>query len=365
MASQSETVKKQQSVVRPSEQPPNVISKMKKFQNANPRIPRQHACTRCGKTPPHNRQECPAREVTCYKCSKRGHFSSVCRSTGSVRAVEYSEDAQDDSDNFLGVVELKCLPAKVIPWTVPLMINGTVVKFKIDTEADVTGIPETIFMQIKNTTLQPSCRALKGPCQNSLKVIGQFQGTITYQTKTIQQDIYVLKDLHQALIGLPAIEALDLVTRVNSIRTLPDQVIARYPTLFQGLGSMPGEYIIRVTEDAKPYAISTPRRVALPLLPKVKAELNRMEQAGVISRVDVPTKWCTGMAVVPKTDGTIRISGLDKIKFKCATRMPSNSICGSYPCTTWRRYNFFQARCQFGVLANSPQQRLHTSYHIY
>ena len=70
---------------------------------------------------------------------------------------------------------------------------------------------------------------------------------------------------------------------------------------------MSGEYVIRVNEDAKPYAISTPRRVALPLLPKVKAELNRMEQAGIISRVDVPTKWCTGMVVVPKTDGTIRI----------------------------------------------------------
>ena len=50
VASQSETVKKQQSVVRPSEQPPNVdqvISKTKKLQNANPRIPRPHACTRC------------------------------------------------------------------------------------------------------------------------------------------------------------------------------------------------------------------------------------------------------------------------------------------------------------------------------
>ena len=171
----------------------------------------------------------------------------------------------------------------------------------------MTGIPETIFKQIKNTTLQPCSRALKGPCQNSLKIIGQFQGTLTYQTKTVQQDIFVLKDLHQALIGLPAIEALALVTRINSIRETTDQIIARYPQLFQGLGSLSGEYVIRINEDDKPYAISIPRRVAIPLLPKVKEELNRMEQAGVISRVDVPTKWCTGMVVVPKTDGAICI----------------------------------------------------------
>ena len=116
-----------------------------------------------------------------------------------------------------------------------------------------------------------------------------------------------LKDLHQALIGLPAIEALSLVTKIDSISAQPDQIITRYPQLFQGLGSLSGEYVIRIDDDAKPYAISTPRRVALPLLPKVKAELNRMEQTGVISRVDVPTKWCTGMVIVPKTNGTIRI----------------------------------------------------------
>ena len=182
--------------------------------------------------------------------------------------------------------------------------HGTVITFKIDTGADVTGIPETVCKQMKNTTLQPSSRPLKGPCQNSLNVIGQFQGILTHQTKTVQQDI---KDLHQALIGLPAIEALSLVTRIDSISALPDQIIARYPQLFQGLGSLSGEYVIRINDNAKPYAIFTPRRVALPLLPRVKAELNRMEQTGVISRVDVPTKWCTGMVVVPKTDGTIRI----------------------------------------------------------
>ena len=88
------------------------------------------------------------------------------------------------------------------------------------------------------------------------------------------------------MIKVPA-----LVTRVDSIRALPDQVMASYPILCQGLGSMSGQYyVIRVNEDAKPYDICTARRVALPLLPKVKAELNRMEQASLLSQVDVPTK---------------------------------------------------------------------------
>ena len=53
--------------------------------------------------------------------------------------------------------------------------------------------------------------------------------------------------------------------------------------------------------------LCTPKRVALPLLSKVKAELNRMEDLGVISKVEAPTAWCADMVVVPKADGNIRI----------------------------------------------------------
>ena len=114
-ASQSETVRKQQLIVRPSEQPPNidqVISKPRMLNKEKSRMPKGHICTRCGKTPPHSRQECPAREATCYKCSKKGHFSTVCRSTGLVRVVQFSGDTHDITDNFLGAVET-CPPTIV------------------------------------------------------------------------------------------------------------------------------------------------------------------------------------------------------------------------------------------------------------
>ena len=81
----------------------------------------------------------------------------------------------------------------------------------------------------------------------------------------------------------------------------------KYPKLFEGLGIMGPEYKIRMKEGATPFAITTPRRVATPLLPKVKAELKRMEELGVISSVEEPTNWCAGMVVVPKANGDIRI----------------------------------------------------------
>ena len=80
-----------------------------------------------------------------------------------------------------------------------------------------------------------------------------------------------------------------------------------YPYLFKGLGELEREFSIKLTPGSAPYAITTPRRAALPLMPKVKEELQRMEKLGVISKVNILTDWCEGMVVVPKRYGRVRI----------------------------------------------------------
>ena len=80
----------------------------------------------------------------------------------------------------------------------------------------------------------------------------------------------VIEHLHKPLLGLPVIQALQLISRVNAVGDLAAQVCEKYPQLFGSLGSLTGERIICLNEDAKPFAILTPRRIALPLLPKVK-----------------------------------------------------------------------------------------------
>ena len=86
-----------------------------------------------------------------------------------------------------------------------------------------------------------------------------------------------------------------------------NKFVVLYPDLFKGLGTMTGEYHISLREGAKPFALSTPRRIALPLMPKVKQELERMEKMGVIAKVEQPTDWCAGIVIVPKPNGSLRI----------------------------------------------------------
>ena len=106
----------------------------------------------------------------------------------------------------------------------------------------------------------------------------------------------------QALLGRPAIESLEIVKKIDEVEA--KDYVAEYPKLFTGLGKLEGpEYTIKLKPDAKPFALSSPRRVPVPLLPKVKEELARMESMGIISKVDDPTEWCAGMVVVPKANG--------------------------------------------------------------
>ena len=127
--------------------------------------------------------------------------------------------------------------------------------------------------------------------------------------KSVQEDIFVVDGLLKSLVGRPAIQALDLVVRIDSVgRTKEDEeIVLSHPKLFSGLGEFSGEYTIRLRENAKPFALTTPRRVALPLIGKVRKELERMQLLGVIRKVDEPTRWCAGMVVVPKLDGNVRI----------------------------------------------------------
>ena len=122
------------------------------------------------------------------------------------------------------------------------------------------------------------------------------------------QDIFVVKQLKHNLLGLPAIKALHLLAVLNNLETDPAVGIKQqFSSLFTGLGTLQGDYEIRIKPDAKPFSLGTSRNIPLPLRDKVKQALSEMEAQGVISRVQQPTPWCAGMVIVNKKNGGVRI----------------------------------------------------------
>ena len=185
-----------------------------------------------------------------------------------------------------------------------LCLSTTAVEFKTDTGADVTVIPGTEYQKKRDGPLRAPDRMLTGAGRQQLHVQGKFTAhRLNRNNVELEQEIFVVEGLDKPLLRRPAIEGLKIVSPVQA----EESVVQKFPKLFQGLGRLKDNYTIKLRENAEPYALNTPRRVAIPLLPKVKAELERMESMGVISRVTEPTDWCAGMVVVPKSNGTVRI----------------------------------------------------------
>ena len=177
------------------------------------RIHLPRTCSRCGRSPEHSRQQCLAREEQCHKCGKRGHFQIMCRSKVS-RNVSVVESA--DQDAFIGVVQDS---EHANPWVITLAVNGKPLKFKIDTGADVSVIPHKVFKSIPGARLKPAKKILSGPGHKILPVKGQFVATLWYGDKQVTEDVFVVRRLSRALLGRPAIESLDLVSRVNAVQS--------------------------------------------------------------------------------------------------------------------------------------------------
>lgn len=243
----------------------------------------------------HSRAVCPAANVVCRKCKKIGHFSQLCltKSLHNITTAE-KDDTEGSPVYYLG--ELEKADA---PWTANIAVSKTSVEFKIDTGADVTVLPESLYRNSKWPTVIPTKINVRTASGSPLHVVGSFEAQLEYQTNRSTQNVYVVRGLQRPLLGRPAIKALNTLRRLYEIESVVD-VCREFPKFFKGLGLFPGEYRICLKEGAIPFALSTPRRVPLPLMKAVKEELDRMLERGVISRVDGPTDWCAGMVVVPK-----------------------------------------------------------------
>ena len=118
--------------------------------------------------------------------------------------------------------------------------------------------------------------------------MGSFTSKLETNSSTAVERIYVIKGLERCLLGRPAITKLNLLeikypsASVSEVMTL-ETVKEKYPNLFRELGMMSGEYHITLKEGAKPYALSFPRRVPIPLLPQVRQEFENMKKTMLFS----------------------------------------------------------------------------------
>ncbi|UYV67220.1 hypothetical protein LAZ67_4004427, partial [Cordylochernes scorpioides] len=250
-------------------------------------------CPKCGGFTHREGQACRAEGQRCNLCSKTGHFANCCpdkqAKTAEVKAVsELDEEigfllevsAVEDSSN-LDNDEDECRRR----WTAEVQVNGKKVKFKLDSQADVTCVPLCLFKKIMGQQrLVKSGINLRAAEFSELQTVGMFISTLRNGIYEIKEKIYVIRRLSEPLLSRRACELLNLARRIEVVATRINP-IKEFPEVFEGLGQIGNPYEIKLKPGAKPYAVHTPRRVPIPLMEKLKIRSEELDKDDILTKI--------------------------------------------------------------------------------
>lgn len=111
----------------------------------------------------------------------------------------------------------------------------------------------------------------------------------------------------ETILGSASCSAMGLVKRTYKLdhaetTNIPKDIQSEYSDVFKGLGLLPVKQDIKIDPLIPP--VIHPPPIARD---KIKDELDRMEQAGVIVQQKEPTEWVNSMVTVQKPNGKLRI----------------------------------------------------------
>ena len=205
------------------------------------------------------------------------------------------------------------------PILVTMFLCNTPVTFEVDTGAAVTVMSGESFHQLlPGHTLHPSSVELKTYTGEPMKVIGETRVDISYQSQEVNSlSLVVVEGSGPSLLGRNWLHHITLDwSNIRTVLLEKDELrklLQEYAEVFSDeLGTItPVKAKLEVSPSAVP-RFHRPRPVAYALKPLVEQELDRLEQAGVLERVDY-SDWAAPIVTVPKRDGCVRICGDYKV----------------------------------------------------
>ena len=288
-------------------------------------------CTRCGST--HGKSSvCPALGRKCGKCNKPNHFAKVCQ-TKLPKNMHFVQESSSDEELYVGCLDT-VNAVDMSEWYEEIMIHDKVVKFQLDKGARCNVMSLTTFHKLGiKAEFTKSAAQLKSYSGHVIDVRGVTTMPCQYKDKLYEVKFYIVDHKVPAVLSAATCKEMELVSRIHTVTsTSKDQqadttspvssvthtetkanqtttsephqadnpdILQEYSDLFQGLGCLPGEHTIKI-DPAVPPVVHPPRKVPVALKGKIKDELDRMEEAGVIVRQTEPTEWVSSMVMVIK-----------------------------------------------------------------
>ena len=138
--------------------------------------------------------------------------------------------------------------------------------------------------------------------RHHIKTLGTTNLTCVYKNVEDNVQCFVTEMDSTAILGVEACQRLGLIERLCSVGV---DITEEYADSFKGFVCLPGEYKIKLDPSVPP-VVHAPRKVPVALHVRVKEELQRMENDGVIKKQERPTDLVNSM-VIAETPKKLRI----------------------------------------------------------
>ena len=282
--------------------------------NASPPLEK---CFRCNGRD-HGHWECRFRRERCYKCGKIGHTQITC-SPPEVNLL--NEPESDDELDMPGTLyKVDSVPQlSQAAMTVKLAVEGKMLEMIVDTAASVSvmGLAKWKAM-FPDKQLSPSTLTLATYTGEDICPVGSAEVKVVANGTELTLPMHVVAGEAPTLMGRNWLSSIQPSWR-NALKvdSQPvyklDSMLDQFDELFApGLGKLVTvQAKLELKDDVKPKFFKS-RPVPLALQEKVAAELNKLENMGVIEPVKT-SEWAAPMVTVLKRDGRIRLCGDFKV----------------------------------------------------
>ena len=275
-------------------------------------------CDRCGYNAHKPQEKCPARNESCNKCRKIGHFAKVRRSkknkVNSLNEMVYPEDfssEEEDLDSEIQLLHVASLEMYGISnkqktcendeWWEVVQVGNSTLHCQLDTGAYASVINTTQLKQVApSAQIKQTKKTLVSYSQHRITPKGYVTLPIRFKDRELNVNFYVIDSKQKPILSGKVCQALNLVQRVHKLQPHVDpnlkELLEQYPDLQSASGAMPGTYSIKIDPKATP-VVHGPRRQPAALLPKIIAKLKEMEKEGHLAKLSQPTDWVNSMVV--------------------------------------------------------------------
>lgn len=271
-------------------------------------------CNRCGQTGHTGAYpRCPAKDKSCNKCKKVGHFANKCQSKRKPpQATEKQAPKKFRTD--VGTREVNKIDEEELHYafhlgsvdSIPTKIGGVHLDLIVDSGATVNVISASDWACLKAKNIVVSDQEV-APVLNlfaygsaePLKIVGSFNATIEVGQTRLTDRFYVIKEGRKSLMGNQLAKKLGIL-RINYEIDAIEEQKRNFPAL-------KGVEVKVILDESVPPVFQPFRRLPFELQKKVSERLQELLDRDIIEKVPGHSVWASPLVVVPKSNGDIRL----------------------------------------------------------